>query len=680
MQLRFSVRDEDGFGRDVRVDAPAGTALADVVNDLAAALPGPTGTNVAFWSDGRRLPQSALLGGPGLRDGAVLQLGQAPARDLATGAVFRVHVVGGPDAGTVVALPRGVLTIGRARDCDLVLTDADASRVHASVTVTNAGITLRDLDSTNGTRVEGHEVDADGSSIRPGQVVQIGESRLCVAGADEPAAAARAGPDGTRLVNRPPRLGAPPPVREIAVPSRTTHGGPQRIHWLAALLPAATGAVLAGVLHNAMFLAFALMSPVLMIGTAAGDRLHWRRDRRRDAVSFRARTAAAAAECAALLEQELGYRRRAHPDPAANLRTAAIPDCRLWERRRRDPDFLDIRLGLGDVPSSVRTRRGSDIAPAGMLHCVPVTVSLRPGALGVAGPRGVALGTARWLVAQLATLHSPADLELALLVSDDAGQAWTWARWLPHLRGRVAARCDERHAMVADLARLVEQRLADRKLDPGGWTGRWTVLVVDSCGELADVAGLARVLAAGPAAGVTAICIDEEERRLPTACAAVVSVRGETGTRVATRLAGGTELSQAIADRVSTRWAERVARSLAPLRDAGADAASAIPGSCRLLELIGLDDPAPPAVLARWQSGTGTAVPIGMGVDGSVVLDLVRDGPRLSPGPPARASRSCSSRSSPGLPPGATPARSRSSSSTTRAGPPSPTVPGCRTP
>ena len=105
-------------------------------------------------------------------------------------------------------LPRGVLTIGRARGNDLELRDPDVSRQHASVTVTAGGLSLRDLDSTNGTLLDEQLVDPDGSPLEPGQMVRVGDSLLCVSATDEPAAATRVDrASAARIVNRAPRLG-----------------------------------------------------------------------------------------------------------------------------------------------------------------------------------------------------------------------------------------------------------------------------------------------------------------------------------------------------------------------------------------------------------------------------------------------------------------------------------------
>jgi len=58
----------------------------------------------------------------------------------------------------VPVLPGRALVIGRSRSCDLRLPSGDASRRHAEIVGTVEGYVLRDLDSTNGSFVNGEMV------------------------------------------------------------------------------------------------------------------------------------------------------------------------------------------------------------------------------------------------------------------------------------------------------------------------------------------------------------------------------------------------------------------------------------------------------------------------------------------------------------------------------------------
>ncbi len=626
MYLELTV-DHDGRRHDVAIAAPGSSALASVLTALAPVVGAAPGFPV--WHGDRRLDPTTTIADAGLRVGTVLTVGHPP-RARAQSAVLSLHVVGGPAAGSLAALGRGRLVIGREPGCDVVLPDPDVSRRHAAIEVDVAAITVHDLGSTNGTTVDGRPVPPGGRTIRPGDLIALGDSLLTVAGPVGAPAALQPTGAGTDLLLRAPRRCDVVADTEIARPSRASSIRPRGVQWLAALLPAVAGAAIALIAGAPQFLLFALLSPILMVSTALGDRVHWRRTRRRDAATYRQRLAAADRAVAAGLAAEAAARRAAQPDPAALGRHVGLPTGRVWERRRGDADLLQLRLGTARLPSTLRVRHGTTVAPAARLEPVPLTVGLRAGPLGVAGPPGVVTGQARWLVGQLAALHSPTDVELALLLSADRADEWSWARWLPHLRGRVAVDAAAWPAFVNDLTVRIGARRQDRRRDPGGWAGPWLVLVIDRAAALAEVPGLTVLLDGGSSVGLTAICIDAELRGLPTHCASVARVDGVTGTRLLLRTHDEPSDTPGVIDQVTPEWSDAVARGLAPLVDAGAAGGSAIPDRCGLLDGLGLDGIGLGAlwIEERWATSSGGArTVIGRGADGPVTVDLVADGP-----------------------------------------------------
>jgi len=68
------------------------------------------------------------------------------------------------------------LVIGRSPDVDVVINNTSVSRRHAEVWRTSDGVAVRDLDSTNGTYVNGHRVTA--VSLSPRDDVTIGAVHL----------------------------------------------------------------------------------------------------------------------------------------------------------------------------------------------------------------------------------------------------------------------------------------------------------------------------------------------------------------------------------------------------------------------------------------------------------------------------------------------------------------------
>jgi hypothetical protein len=69
-------------------------------------------------------------------------------------------------------------TIGRSRDCDIVLSDPNVSRRHAEVRPTgDGGWTVADLGSTNGVRVNGRQVTG-AQPLRSGDRVELGTAEV----------------------------------------------------------------------------------------------------------------------------------------------------------------------------------------------------------------------------------------------------------------------------------------------------------------------------------------------------------------------------------------------------------------------------------------------------------------------------------------------------------------------
>jgi hypothetical protein len=68
------------------------------------------------------------------------------------------------------------LVIGRSPDVDVVINNTSVSRRHAEVWRTSDGVAVRDLESTNGTYVNGHRVTA--VSLSPRDDVTIGAVHL----------------------------------------------------------------------------------------------------------------------------------------------------------------------------------------------------------------------------------------------------------------------------------------------------------------------------------------------------------------------------------------------------------------------------------------------------------------------------------------------------------------------
>ena len=620
---------------DVLVTAPAGTTLGAVAGALAGAVGGTgarqgargsrSATHVHLFVGADRLDERAVLGHPPLVDGALLRLDEPDPDHVSTAdspaSPAELRIVGGPDAGGIHLLHSGPIRVGRSADADVPVDDPDVSRFHLVLDVSEDGrVTVSDSGSTNGTTLDGRPVGPESQPVPPGALIGLGESLLRIA----PGQLDRTDliPDGQGQVQLVPRI--------------QTSAGPRGLTATGTGLgtPAPTARPLASRARELLTLRGRIPRPGTgQPAAAAPAEPPAAAPRVTDTPTAGVRVPSA---------RSSGGQSSTHssrwPDPAELLLTALGPGPRLWERGPDHPDALTLRLGSSDRPA------------------VPVPLDLRAvGSLGLTGPRARLTGLARALLAQLAVLHGPNTLELVLVAADpvrpaeERGRDWSWLYWLPQLRPGHGQACRLLTALDPEqaLARLAELRQPDRTPGAQRHSGATVVLVDGDPGSTAARDALAQVLAEGPARGVHAIVLAEHPDLLPHGCGATAAVTGEVGTlltlerpaaplRTAAgggqhRAHPGRQLVEGIAlDAVSPAWADRLARALAPLREADTGHRSgrgALPDAPRLLDLLGLDVVTPAQISNRWAelqvaSGALPAALVGADRDGPCGFDL----------------------------------------------------------
>jgi hypothetical protein len=80
--------------------------------------------------------------------------------------------------GKRLVVGSGGATIGRSRQCDIVLTDPNVSRRHAELRPRGGSWVLSDLGATNGVVLNGHRIGDAPEVVRPGDRIELGTSTL----------------------------------------------------------------------------------------------------------------------------------------------------------------------------------------------------------------------------------------------------------------------------------------------------------------------------------------------------------------------------------------------------------------------------------------------------------------------------------------------------------------------
>ncbi|MER5952783.1 type VII secretion protein EccCa [Streptomyces sp. NPDC001893] len=332
-----------------------------------------------------------------------------------------------------------------------------------------------------------------------------------------------------------------------------------------------------------------------------------------------------------------------HPSPE-QLWALVAEGSRVWERRTGDEDFGQVRVGLGPqglatplVPP--QTAPVDELEPLtagamqrflaahGTLEDLPMAVSLRAFYhVTVSGEPQTVRGTARAVVASLASLHSPEDLVIAVATGREAAPQWEWAKWLPH--SQAAGQTDgagSRRLITTDpmeLEAMLTTRLQGRpRFHPGGAPvpGQPHLVVVLDGVSLPPVSMLA---SPEGLQGVSVVEVVPGE---------LTTGRGDLSIVVQPRSltlesAHGV-VYEGTPDLLSYEAADALARQLAPLRMAsGGDDDEPLLANLDFTDLLSLGDAASVDTKRTWRPRSQAErlrVPIGVGEDGRpVMLDL----------------------------------------------------------
>ncbi|WP_435131328.1 FtsK/SpoIIIE domain-containing protein [Actinacidiphila sp. bgisy144] len=609
--------------------------------------PAPAAVPV-LWADGVPCDPQAQAQSV-LRDGMRVTVDDSIGPFMRTGEPsgrYEVRVCAGPGAGRVARLGVGTATIGSAPNSTVAVQDPSIPPAAARLSVAMDGTVLLTGAPGAGLTLENEPVEAE----RPWPLraqLKAGDSVLVLDRPSAPDAHLSPMGEGGLAYNRPPRLTAPPPRQLLYVPQKDAKTDRARFQVLTLIAPVVVGVTMYFMVHQIYMLLFCAMSPVMMVGQWISDNRAGKRKNQDAAKSYKAAMAEyeESLENARISDQR--ERRANYPDAAEILLFATGPRRRLWERRLTDPDALRLRIGVADMPADIelrpKGRTAEDAVPPEppLVYDVPLPLPVPEiGVVGIAGERARALGTVRWLVSQAAVLHSPRDLSIVVLSSaPDAARSWNWAHWLPHLTPQQGQDCvaligtDQEAAgrRVNELLQELGRRKADTLANQGGRLrpDPFVLVVLDGARLLRRMPGVPQLLQEGPQFGMFALCVDEDERLLPEEVRLAVCWSPHAASRLHLRGGGLERLGEVLADQVGPEWCELVARSMAPVRDVSRDDAdSALPTSARLLDLLGMPNPVGEQVAGIWQrGGSTTAAPIGVGADGTFVLDIRKDGP-----------------------------------------------------
>jgi DNA segregation ATPase FtsK/SpoIIIE, S-DNA-T family len=469
--------------------------------------------------------------------------------------------------------------------------------------------------------------------------------------------------------HRPARLLAPPlPEDKILLPTPPeVQGGQGSASWIALVLPLLSSVGMAAYMitfGRPMLVVIGVLFVLVAIGTTVAMRTQTRNTARqgshRQRLRYRAHLADARAYAREIAAAQRLHAALIHPDPDRLWALTTGYD-RVWERRRDDPDFLKVRIGVGEAVLTTPIHIGPKLDPLGdydreslraaqrivnrmgKVPGQPAVIDLGGcGVVSVLGPTEQTAALTRSMLCQVAVLHAPDDVGIA--VERSGPGPWAWAKWLPHtIEADVSSSAGVMPLVSADpsgLAVFLESELQSRQevasqrrsyvTTERADEPRRLIVVFTGFAPVSDWgrSALLRALlgAAGPQLGLTCVFLVERETdepsrvdlRLRVVADGTVAVEGQPNL-------APTPVEHSVADIMDVTLAELIARRLAPLRLTD-QREQVLTRTISLTEMLLGGDPLTVDITGRWEASTGERllrVPIGSDGDGEpVILDI----------------------------------------------------------
>ena len=327
---------------------------------------------------------------------------------------------------------------------------------------------------------------------------------------------------------------------------------------------------------------------------------------------------------------------------------------RLWERRTGDADFLNIRLGIGSRPSSVKVntikldrklplldravKLTTDYQEVEDVSDIAELFSLT--SLGIVGEPEQTVPFLRAILCHLTAHHSPEDVKLLATYPHTRSTDWNWLGWLPHKRvsdskgnviplvasfsdqletlgnfmlENIKRRDNKRHNSSAGSAFNVQSHTQKSKKE--GYMFPAMVWEVDDFALVQDEAAIKKLFEVGTELGVFIIVTAPDLGSIPTQCRAILEMLPTGRVRYSTS-GEKSRITTLQPDMATIAYCEAYALAMAPLKLKVAGDKGEMGSSLRLLDIMGLPtdpnnifDP-----LTLWnRSSVGTLkVPVGV--------------------------------------------------------------------
>lgn len=630
MRIEFTLRAAGGESQDLVLEGDPGLSLGSA---LGSALPAEQPVFVRT----RRIARESLLGSASVVSGDVVSVGRPADRERWPLRGQCLVVRSGPAAGSFLPMQEGSHVVGRAKESAYRVSDPTASSAHAELISDHGTFSIKDLGSSNGTFVGGKRLRPNEVyRLEPGMHFLVGRAVCSIESPRTPDGAVETTADGERAFNRVMRYVEGPKPVSVAIPGpyEPQRRGSMLAQYLTSGVMLVGGVASAIIFSNVAYAVLGLLGPaVMLVSTYLLGRGAKQEEERKVADNLATRKIARE-RVFSTAQAESRYAWASTTDPADAHLAAVGPTSGLWSTDPADERALLIRLGTDDLPATIEIQAADEAdATPPTLWGVPVPLDFRQHPiLGIAGEKSATDGVARAIVQQLVTSRSPSDLGVYYLCANEDTSAWSWLRWLPHVRAivpgvhTVAAQIDTLRDRLTELTSILDQRIQDHQgMNRRTYHLPEILVLLDGASALRSRPAMVRLLEDGPSAGFSFIALERITARLPVEATARMTLRGPIAEL---QINGRATLPGLVPDSLQASVAESSARAMSALVPLGGTQDAGLPSSVRFHDVAGITKVTPAMIANRWEhADEGNAI-IGVDEHGNrCFLNIVKDGP-----------------------------------------------------
>ena len=343
--------------------------------------------------------------------------------------------------------------------------------------------------------------------------------------------------------------------------------------------------------------------------------------------NYRKKLAQERERIALLIKEQQRVLNREYPPLSQALKIALAQGRkrRLWWRRKKDGDFLSLRIGAGFGKPTFQIKISQDLSPKDdlmplareflqayeQIPNLPVLLDLpRAGSVAIDGDgSSKTYSVARRLLVDVIVHHAPQDVLVAVIAdTEDGKKRWEWLKWTPHTR---AVQQNDKLQYVAFSPGSIDQLLEwlsfeyHSRLQKEEEEIRYStpltdiVLLLDDSGEIRQYPLIRRLAEHGHEVGIYLLIVGG--RNWPRECRTRIKINPD-GFRY-TELWAGEESGQRAQGEIepaSYLDCERIARALAGLETTAATTDAALPDNVRLFDILDTNIPTLDTLKHNW--------------------------------------------------------------------------------